>query len=249
MISFQYDGTFLGLLSVVYYSLKEKVEPTAIVTNREKDADLFSSLNIIPTDEEKATQLIDYIEEKMSKWSLRHIYRTFLSEAEKRELLIFNYVRFGLKVGKEVDRFLTDDRVQMVHRLSQRVGMETQRMKGFVRFAQLKDEIYYAKIKTDYFILPLIAPHFKARISDQKWVIHDVKREQAAFYDQKKIIISPITIDKTLEYTDQEKEYQALWRQYFKKIAIQERTNLKLQQHFVPKKYRKYLVEMEESIV
>ena len=41
--------------------------------------------------------------------------------------------------------------------------------------------------------------------------------------------------------------FQALWKNYFQTIAIKERENLKLQMKFVPKKYWKYITEMESK--
>jgi probable DNA metabolism protein len=44
--------------------------------------------------------------------------------------------------------------------------------------------------------------------------------------------------------SDREMFYQALWKSYFKNIAIGERKNPRLQRQFIPRRYWKNLVEM-----
>ena len=46
--------------------------------------------------------------------------------------------------------------------------------------------------------------------------------------------------------SEDEAVYQKLWKGYFKNIAIKERENKRLQMQFMPKKYWKFLKEMEE---
>lgn len=42
---------------------------------------------------------------------------------------------------------------------------------------------------------------------------------------------------------DAEKDYQELWKTYFKAVDIPERRNMKLHVQHVPKRYWKYLIE------
>ena len=45
-----------------------------------------------------------------------------------------------------------------------------------------------------------------------------------------------------------EEEFEELWKTFHKTIAIQERTNKKCQQNFMPKKYWKNMLEMENEL-
>jgi len=43
---------------------------------------------------------------------------------------------------------------------------------------------------------------------------------------------------------DIDADYEELWKSYTKSVAIKERRNLRLQMSFMPKKYWKFLTEM-----
>ena len=45
---------------------------------------------------------------------------------------------------------------------------------------------------------------------------------------------------------EDEEKVRSLWKDYFKTLAIKERENPKLQQHFVPLIYRKHMTEFDD---
>jgi len=98
------------------------------------------------------------------------------------ETAILEYVKLLLEKGPGTDNMLADDRVRRIHALSGKVGGEAHRFKGFVRFRELADKTLYSKIEPDHDILPLIAPHFRARLGSFNWVIHDGRRGKAALH-------------------------------------------------------------------
>lgn len=116
-------------------------------------------------------------------------------------------------------------------------------MLGLLRFRELQSGIFYAPMGPDHNIVSLLAPHFAKRLSDQPWMIHDVKRDIAAIYDRKDWTIALIRQKKALPLHGDELEFQRMWKQYFKSVAISSRRNLRLQKHFMPSRYWRYLVE------
>ena len=82
-------------------------------------------------------------------------------------------------------------------------------------------------------------------MSDQIFVIHDVKRSYGVFYDKTKWFMSDIEMNKDIVLHENELFYQELWKQYFDGITIKSRINPKLQSNHMPKKYWKYLIEMK----
>ena len=90
----------------------------------------------------------------------------------------------------------------------------------------------------------LIAEHFKERLSDQPWIIHDAKRNVFALYDTNQVIFTKEDISV---YTDNgaDETFEELWKSYFKAIAIENRKNPKLQKQFLPRRYWKNLTEMQ----
>lgn len=127
------------------------------------------------------------------------------------------------------------------------VGREAHRFKGFLRFQELQDNYWYAGLEPDHCIVPLLAAHCRERFPEQQWIIHDTKRDIAMIYSNNQTTLYTHTElhDIHEHLSVQEKQYQSLWKTFFKNIAIIERKNPKLQQQFMPKKYWKYLVEKQ----
>jgi probable DNA metabolism protein len=121
-------------------------------------------------------------------------------------------------------------------------------MKGFVRFRLVREGFYYARLEPDHNVLPLIAPHFADRFSDQDWIIHDLRRGMAIVHDvaRKQRVTADLDLLENPDFSDGEKLYQDLWKKYFTRIAVEERFNPGLQRQNLPFKYRRNLVEIEE---
>ncbi|MGF7185673.1 putative DNA metabolism protein [Desulfitispora alkaliphila] len=133
-----------------------------------------------------------------------------------------------------------------IHQASSKVRREKHRMLGLIRFQQLNNGIYYSSIEPDHFILPLIASHFANRFSDQRWVIHDLKRNQMLLFDTTSWVIAHEAPLVELNFSEEETVFQKLWREYFDHISIKERKNLKLQRNFMPERYWKHLIEKHQ---
>jgi len=238
-----YDGSFEGLLTAIYEAYYRREQPDSIVSGQALQKDLFSREVIIKTDSEKADKVYHSIRQKISQSALRHVYYVYLSDMEQAGTYIYKYLRLGWKIGKDIDRYLSLDEVLQVHNISRKVGNEKHRMLGLVCFRCLQGNIYYASIEPDYNIVGLIAPHFAKRLSDQKWVIHDLKRNLAAMYNTKEWIIAELDANIRVAFEKEERDFQQLWKQYFQSIAIKDRINPRLQKSNMPMKYWKHLIE------
>ncbi len=114
-----------------------------------------------------------------------------------------------------------------------------------------EDEIYFAHIAPDFNVLPIILPHFESRNADQKWIIYDLKRKYGLFYDLHSTQHISLDFSEKLTngildasvYEASEKDFQVLWKKYFKSVNLDSRKNIKLHIQHVPKRYWKYLSE------
>jgi probable DNA metabolism protein len=245
MLVYVYDGSFEGLLTCVYEAYYRRQDPVYVKSRENLQNSLTDDYAMIDTDPAKSDRVYISIREKISHEAMQHIYHVFLSEDQDLGTMIYNYLRFGWKVGKKVDLYLADDRVQKIHYISQRVGHEYHRMLGFVRFSQLEGGIYYAPIKPDNNMVELLAPHFTERLRDQSWIIHDVGRDIAALYNKKTFIISEFSVDDIPRSTEEENVYRMLWKEFFDTLAIPSRLNPKLQRQLMPRRYWDYLTEKQ----
>ncbi|MFA7572198.1 MAG: TIGR03915 family putative DNA repair protein [Lutispora sp.] len=245
MLYYIYDGTFDGLLTAIYDAYYEKDSPEQIVPlNNFVDNFLIRRI-YIQADAEKSRKVHDAIINKISKDAMTNIMYAYLSEHENAGIFILDYLRFGFKVGKIADSYLSDDRVYNIRRLVTKITREKQLLAGIIRFRLLQNNIYYAPIETQYNTACLLGEHFADRMADQVFVIHDVKRNYGVFYDKTKWFMSDIELNADVVFHEKELFYQELWKQYFESITIKDRINPKLQSNFMPKKYWKYLIEMK----
>ena len=244
MLYYRYDGSFCGLMAAVYQAIRSKQHPIEFLGPDSPAEDLFGDYVTPAADEAVAEQFIKYIILRMGDAALGNIMYCYLSEAADAGSWIYNYIRAGLRIGKDIDSHLTDENVKPLHDIVFKVKKERYRMLGLVRFRLVEKNLYYAAIEPDHNITGLIAPHFARRLADQNWLIHDTRRNIAVRYDRKRWEIIEIDIERGPQDSDRELFYQSLWKSYFKNIAIGERKNPGLQLQFIPRRYWKNLVEM-----
>lgn len=242
MLIYLYDGSFDGILTCIFDAYYKK-HPDRILSRDNVQLSIGDEFNYIETDDKKASRVYDAILKKISDEALKNAFYTYLSEDRNSGTIIYNYLKLGFKLGKNLNLHLEDENVFKVQDIVRRVSFEVHRFTGLLRFSELSGGIYYAKIEPDNNITMLLAPHFKDRFKDQRWIIHDTKRNIAALYNLKDFIITDSIIDIPLSLSKKEEFFQSLWKEYFKSISIKERTNPRLQKNHMPIRYWKNLIE------
>ncbi|MTI21909.1 DNA metabolism protein [Fulvivirga sp. RKSG066] len=246
-----YDGSFDGLMSVVFDCYEQKMVPTAIIKMHKYQPEMFDQVQTVETNAEKTKRVIDGLHKKMTSNAFNQLFKAFHSEFDDIELTIFNYIRLVISTKGYIG---TDYRQEPILRIKQVVKMmnrEIHRMHAFVRFQLTVDGIYAATVNPDFDVMPFIGEHFRKRYADQLWLIYDVQRDYGIYYDMQKLQTIHIenpewTANKKIKdslLADKEKSFQNMWQQYFSSTSIAERKNMKLHLQHVPKRYWKYLPE------
>lgn len=247
MICYVFDGSFEGLLTSIYEAYYNKNKPEEIIPSWQFENTLITEPIYITTDDEKSSKVFSAIKNKISLQALELIYHVYLSEIDSCCSLIYNYVKLGFKLGSQVNLYLHEDTVLSIHNLNNKVINECHRMLGFVRFKSIGN-MYYSAIEPDHNILGLIASHFSARLPNENWIIHDLKRNMAVFYNKKEWVLTPFAADNidSLTIKEEPELYESLWKDFYKTIAIADRTNPKYQKRNMPQRYWKHLTELEK---
>ena len=91
--------------------------------------------------------------------------------------------------------------------------------------------------------------HFQKRLKQEFWIIKDVKRKLFSIYDKKRFYILQENefVFPILE-SESEQKMRELWKTFYQTIAIQERTNERCRKNFMPKKYWKYITEVQNEL-
>lgn len=238
-----YDHTFEGLLSIVFECFHNKTIPFDIATTH-YEISIFHDYLSIPTNYEYAQKVYNGILKNISASTLYIIHRAFLSNSPKKDISILKYILLGFKFGPKVEHLLTNPTISYVQALSKKVQGETHRFFGLVRFIQLSNNIFYSSIHPDHNILELLGNHFMNRLPTQNFIIHDRKRNLAFLYNTKTYTILEAS-NFNIKTSEEEKDYQKLWKTFYQTIAIYERTNPRLQMQYMPKKYWQDLIEKQ----
>lgn len=238
-----YDGTFEGLLTIVYEKFKIINENDIIISNSESEKVLLFDKVFIDTDAEKSDRVVRTILAKGKYLLFRDIIFCFASEEKRKENIIFDYIKTVIARESNAKNYASSLE-KKIDEISKRVGFEIHRLKGLVRFEMLKNGILYSKIEPDNNIVSFLVPHFEKRLANEKWIIHDLRRG-TLFYHEKNMTqeFSGGSIIMDENFLESDDESCALWKKYHETIAIRERENPKLQKQFMPKRYWKYLTE------
>lgn len=246
-----YDGTFNGLLCCVFTAFEQKLNVRSVVKENSAHPLLFGNSHIIYTKSDQAERVWTGLKLRVNATTLRKIYYAFLSEIEGIETNILLMISEIFRSEVRIETDYSNPAILAVHDTAKKVGREKHRMEAFVRFQKTRDSIYFSIIEPEFHVLPLISKHFKERYADQRWIIYDNSRKLGLFYDFK----SPEYIEldlpgqvfsengKSLYFTEDEADFQKLWKTYFESTNIQSRVNKKLHFQHIPKKYWKFLTE------
>ena len=176
------------------------------------------------------------------------LYYTYLSNDENKEnIMYFFYVNslyyknmFGRRNLNCVSKTL---------KIIKYVKQENHKFKGFTRFKELNGGVLYAEIEPTNNIIFLLSNHFKKRLKNEYWIIKDVKRNLLSIYDKNTFkILDGNAIKLTdLKLSDNEENTQKMWKTFYDTIGIKERKNDRCRMNFMPKKYWKYIIEMEDK--
>lgn len=258
MIDYLYDGSFEGILTCIYHHYYTD-RAAGIYRKEDYQPSLLHGFMEVETEADKATRVYEAIENKISTYSLRSIYRAYLSCDPDKENKILRYVLLGFQKGHQTGSLHGNPAVKDIDALTKKVGYEQERMLQFVRFevldAKAGQQVLYAEIEPDNDVLELAAGHFAERFRHDPVVIRDARRNKAVVAYEGHWYVTPlgerlgsgavVAPDGTvMELSQDEIDYQHLWQTYFDHIAIKERINPRCQKNFMPVRYWKHLTEM-----
>lgn len=218
-----FDGSFEGLLELSAFLHKSKLHFDNI-SDKEDNSSLFSE-NIYA---ENVSAV------KTEKLDLQKLKTVFLANDTKTYKTIVRHY------FEATDEMSTMETTAKLNELEHIVTREAHKYKGFIRF-EMSEAGFFARIAPKHDILPLIAPHFFERFGDDR-VIFDETRGVVAIIDKNGYRLTFAAVEK-FEKHESEKKFEGLWKKFFDSIAIIERTNTKLQQSFVPLRYREFMGE------
>lgn len=246
-----YDGSPSGFLCLLGVAVKERlaVEATRRVGEAHSGS-LFCAEREVATDAERAAEVAAGLEGRLGQAFLTQLGGALLSEEEGIELDLLQLTRRALREGPGLLRKLHDPLVHRVERASLRTARERHRLLGLLRFTRLADGSYLARIAPTANVVPLLGGHFSKRLAGQRWLIVDELRRVGIFGEGRDWqLVEQVELPAELPPHTEEAEIVALWKRFYADISNPVRHNPGLRRQFMPKKYWRYLTELQPDAI
>ena len=242
MLIYKYDGTIDGIFSCVFTSFVNKECPD-MITDQEVQLSFDGQIRYIKTDYVNNKRIITALYKYIGINALSDIRYAFRMGNPIKSNVIFKYICKTFEARKNISTKFSEQTVMDFYETVKKVGNEVHRMKGFIRFNECANGVFYAHFAPDNDIADLLLPHFKLRFKNMPFIIHDVKRNVLAIYDGNESKTIKATSTLYVHLSEQEESFQKLWNTYYNSVNIKERKNEKLMNSFLPIKYREHLTE------
>lgn len=234
------DGTEQGFYTAVFDAYPDK---NCIITSS-KNLQLTFDSNIIhvKTDDEKSKRVLKKLRlyDKQGENEISLILRL---GSDEKEQIAFEYLKRIIALKAHAREHLNEPAVISARDAYKKVTTEAHHFKGFLRFMEGTNGVYYAPFEPDNNILELIVPHFTARLKNQPFVIHDVKRRIAALYNTKECVITTTDEKVSVNLSKYEQAFQNLWKEYYNSVNVSQRPHEKQMKGYMPVRYWKYMPE------
>ena len=236
------DGTKEAFLTAFLLAFDDK---DAYITSSQKQLILGQDSVFVKADSVRAkkaeSRLLEFDRECMED-----LFLLLRSGENTREQTAFRYLKLLAEQKRPVRKMLAEDAVLAATECIRRVTFEIHRLHGFVRFMESDSGALYAPVAPDNDIVDLLVPHFRTRLPEYPFVLHDVPRRKAAVYDGQNTFLAPLERAEIALSAD-EKEWQALWRRYYHSVNIPSRERLKQMRGYMPVRYWRFMPEFAKS--
>lgn len=240
-----YDGSLAGFYCCVYESVYTRACPQEISAERDLQPSFFAPQRIA-TDVKRARRVRESVY-RLTPRAQELVEVVFLSCIDQKELRLLQFLLLLYREGREAIDRLGHPLVAPLWRAHKHYWREQHLLLGFVRFVEY-DGLLVATITPKNFVLPHMVEHFTARFPKEEFLIYDKTHGAALLYAKGKAEIVEMQ-DLALKPPDErEKNYQALWKNFYDTVAIKARTNHKCRRAHMPQRYWENMLEVQDLV-
>lgn len=256
------EDSLTGIFSGIYEVWKRKMtaEEVGLEVGDSFERRLFCEYIFCKAEERKALAVIRMIQKNLGADVYEKISYALLSADRRKAEMVFRAMLEAKKLSRK-DRLmehLGNEAVRAVFGMYRQVANEAHHYKGFVRFRELKNKTLFAKIEPKQAVLPCIAEHFADRFPQENWVIYDKTHEVFLIHEKGKRYYflqqymcmkgdSGSAQNIAGGFSEEEMDYEALWKEFVQSISVAERENRALQNQNLPLRFRTNLVEFSKE--
>ena len=246
-VVYLYDGSFEGFLCCVFESFAQHEIPFAVWTPGRETATLYP-IREIETDTAKAQRVFASFRKKLGAETEYLVAKDFLSGREDKELLLLRFLHLAFALGPGTLRRAGHPDVAPLYEMEKSLNWEIDKFQGFVRFEE-HDGMLGAVIHPKNYILPLLRPHFCGRFPEEDFMIYDAVHHAVLLHEDRKTRLVELAAPLELPPPSaREKQFQALWKQFYDTLEIRARHNEKGRMTHCPKRFWADMVEMRPEL-
>lgn len=256
------EDSLTGIFSGIYEVWKRKMtaEEAGLEVGDSFERRLFCEYIFCKVEERKALAVIRMIQKNLGADVYEKISYALLSADRRKADMVFRAMLEAKKLSRK-DRLmehLGNEAVRAVFGMYRQVANEAHHYKGFVRFRELKNKTLFAKIEPKHAVLPCIAEHFADRFPQENWIIYDKTHEVFLIHEKGKryYFLQQYMCMKGDSgsaqkiaggFSEEEMDYETLWKGFVQSISVAERENRALQNQNLPLRFRTNLVEFSKE--
>ena len=252
MIVYRCEDSVESIYTAVYQAYEERRNHRDTILCLTDDPVLFGEDVEVKADSEKTRRVMNTLMRRFGLENSRHLAMALASEDEEKAQAVYRTIVEGLRVkcrpGHLFDN-LANDEIHKAFALGRGVSTEVGHQRQFLRFQELDNGVLYSKIGPKNDVLAFLMPYFADRLPIEHFIIYDEKRNLFGIHPAGRqwYLFRGEDADRPLRlrYSEDEMQYQELFRQFCHTITIEERKNRKLQQSMLPLRFREYMVEFQ----
>ncbi|WP_251392437.1 TIGR03915 family putative DNA repair protein [Mediterraneibacter agrestimuris] len=244
------SDTITGMFSAFYDAWKERRnEEVGIGLKGRLEQQLFCEYTEVQEEERKAIAIERLIQKHLGYNTYWDIYHALLSDDAYKAEAVFHVMQAArtIKNSKKIMEHLSNSDVAKVFELSRRVGNESHQFIEFIRFRELENGVLFSDINPKNKVLTCLGDHFTDRFPLENWLIYDKMHRECIVHRARYTWVLfqdfELNIEMTENISPKEREFEQLWKKFFKSISIKERENPTCQRNHLPLRFRPEMTE------
>ena len=244
-VVYVYDGSFEGLLTLIYIAFSRKEVPNHIFTFETETPTLYPTLEVDSS---------SIYAKKVQKWirsisseAYTTVYYSYLTNTRDKEIYILKLLINLSKEGAFHLSNLDNDDLLTLNKGIKHLKNEAHLLLGFIRFTEISGMLV-AEITPKNTVLPIISKHFEMRFPNERFMIIDRTHKSILLHFNDTTEIFPYSEFELPPVPPNETIIENLWKTFYDTIAIDERENFRCRMGHMPKRYWENMTEMKDFI-
>ncbi len=251
MVIFTCEDSLEGILCGVYDAWMSRLGHANVrLELRDRgNIRMFAEYRQSQEEEWKTEKVAAAIRRKAGQEVYERVFRACLSREEEKADRIYRFLIYALNLGPSVVDMLHIPAVYELFRMDRSVANEAMHLIEFIRFSRVRGGAWLGVVGPKNDVIVLMAPHFADRMNAENWIIYDEIRKKAVVHPAggECALVWPPDEGwrERLEKSDDQEEFERLWKTFHEHIAIRERTNRRCQMTHLPLRFRPYMTEFQ----